>query len=104
MIRNTYTINEIKEKLRFIFESEPVYKAVLFGSYARGEATEKSDIDIVVDSHGKLVNMNFYGVLYEISESLGKKIDLFEITEIRKNSHLLDEINRKGVVLYERER
>ena len=99
---NIYTINEIKEKLTLIFKSEPVYKAVLFGSYAKGKATEKSDIDIMVDSRGKLLNMNFYGVLYEISESLGKKIDLFEITEIKKNSQLFNEINNKGVVLYER--
>ena len=101
-MENIYTINEIKEKLTFIFESEPIYKAVLFGSYATGKATEKSDIDIMVDSHGKLVNMNFYGVLYEISESLDKKIDLFEITEIKKGSSLFNEIYNKGIVLYER--
>ena len=99
---NIYTISEIQKKLTLIFESEPVYKAVLFGSYAKGKADEKSDIDIMVDSRGKLVNMNFYGVLYKISESLDKKIDLFEITEIRKNSQLFNEINNEGVVLYEK--
>ena len=58
-----YSIDEIKTRLNPIFMSAPVYKAVLFGSYAKGNATENSDIDIVIDSRGELININFYGVL-----------------------------------------
>ena len=34
----------------------------------------KSDIDIVVDSQGKLININFYGLLEELSEALDKNV------------------------------
>lgn len=97
-----YTVDEIKDKLTPIFEVEPIYRAVLFGSYATGEATEKSDIDIVIDSHGALVNWDFYGVLHDITQAIDKEIDLFEITEIHHSSSLMDEIYSKGVVLYEK--
>ena len=42
------TIEEIKEKFKPVFEKHPVSRAYLFGSYARGENTIKSDIDIQV--------------------------------------------------------
>ena len=61
-----YQIDEIKNKLKPIFEASPVYKAVLFGSYAKGQATEKSDVDIVIDSRGELLNIYFYGLIWKI--------------------------------------
>ena len=97
-----YKIEQIKEKLIPIFNAEPIYKAVLFGSYATGEATEISDVDIVIDSHGELVNMHFYGVLEDIVQALNKKVDLIDIVEIHPNSPILDEIQKKGVLLYEK--
>ncbi|MCK9314037.1 MAG: nucleotidyltransferase domain-containing protein, partial [Methanocorpusculum sp.] len=74
-------INEIKAKLFPIFESAPVYRAILFGSYAKGNPSNESDIDIVIDSKGELLNLEFYGVLEDITTRLGKRVDLFEITE-----------------------
>jgi len=97
-----YSIDEIKRRLSSVFESEPVYKAVLFGSYAKGEATESSDVDIMIDSRGLLLNMNFYGVLHDITECLGKKVDLIEVTEIREDSPLYTEVHERGIMLYER--
>jgi predicted nucleotidyltransferase len=74
----------------------------LFGSYARGRATENSDVDIVIDSRGELVNINFYGVLEDVAETLRKPVDMFEISEIRRNSPIFNEVQNEGVVLYER--
>jgi len=104
MNQNIYTVDEIKEKLLTIFESEPVFTAILFGSYANGEATKDSDVDIVIDSFGELLNMNFYGVLHDITEALDKRVDLMEASEISKDSPLLDEIEKRGVLLYEKAR
>jgi len=81
----------------------PVYSATLFGSYARGDATEQSDVDIVIDSRGQLLNINFYGVLDEITERLGKRVDLFELSEIHKPSPIYTNIQREGVPLYDRQ-
>ena len=97
------TVEEIRSKLIPLFESEPIYKAILFGSYAAGNATEGSDVDIVIDSKGQLLNMDFFGVLHDMTELLGKKVDLIEITEVRSDSPILSEIKERGVLLHEKQ-
>jgi len=96
-----YNFEEIKSILLPIFMASAVRQAVLFGSYAKGQATDKSDIDIVIDSNGELLNINFYGLLDEITERLNKNIDLFEISEIKQNSTIYEAIQSEGVLLYE---
>lgn len=97
-----YEISEIKEKLYPVFSSGPIYQATLFGSYARGLADEHSDVDIVIDSHGELLNINFYGVLEDIVMVLNKKVDLLEISQIQPESPIMNDIREQGVLLYER--
>jgi predicted nucleotidyltransferase len=99
-----YLIDDIKGRLRPVFEASPVYRAILFGSYAKGLATEQSDVDIVVDGRGELRGLGFYGVLDDVATALSKKVDLIEISEIRQDSPILNEIEDHGVLLYERER
>ena len=79
MSEKIYTVEEIKSKLSKIFRKFEVKRAILFGSYAKNTPTSKSDVDIVVDSNGKLINIYFYGLLEEIVECSEKKVDLFEI-------------------------
>ena len=100
---NIYNVNRLREMLYPIFDASPVYSATLFGSYAKGDATEQSDVDIVIDSRGQLLNMAFYGVLEEITERLGKQVDLFELSEIRKPSPMFTEIMQSGVRIYDRQ-
>jgi len=97
------TVEEIRTRLATVFETEPIYKAILFGSYARGEATEDSDVDIVIDSRGYLLNMNFFGVLHDITELLEKKVDLIELAEVKEGSPILAELKERGVVLHEKQ-
>lgn len=93
---------EIRDKLLPIFKTAPIYRAILFGSFAQNKATENSDVDIVIDSRGELLNIHFYGVLEDITQALGRKVDLFELSEIRPGSSIDREIKRQGVQLYER--
>ena len=102
MNQDIYTIDEIKEKLTPIFQAAPIEKAILFGSYAKGLQTSKSDVDIVIDSKGVLVNINFFGVLEDICVCLDKRIDLLEMSEIHDDSPIMRTILHEGVVLYER--
>ncbi|HWQ76672.1 MAG TPA: nucleotidyltransferase domain-containing protein [Syntrophomonas sp.] len=97
-----YQIDEIKGKLYPIFKAAPIYRAILFGSYANGTADERSDIDILVESRGELRGLRFYGVLEDVVTTLGKNVDLIEAAEIRDGAAILNDINRQGVVLYER--
>jgi predicted nucleotidyltransferase len=96
-----YHIDEIRDRLRPVFAAEPVYRAVLFGSYAKGVATDRSDIDIVIDSRGELHGLRFYGVLDGVVNALGKPVDLIELSEIRPGAPILEDV-KQGVVLYER--
>ncbi|MDD3879800.1 MAG: nucleotidyltransferase domain-containing protein, partial [Syntrophomonas sp.] len=63
-----------------------------------------SDIDILIDSKGELLNIDFYGVLEDITTQLGKCVDLFEITELKNNSAMQSVIEQEGIVLYDRQR
>jgi predicted nucleotidyltransferase len=102
MTQIIYTQNEIKEKLEPIFKEAPIERAVLFGSYAQGLQTPSSDVDIVIDSAGRIRGIDFFGVLEEITVCLDKRVDLIEKYEIQKNSPILRTIEQEGVVLYER--
>ena len=96
------TIDELRNALRPVFQRAPVYRAVLFGSYAAGCATEQSDIDLVIDSRGELLGLPFFGVLEDVASVLGKPVDMFEASEIRAGSPMAETIAKQGVVLYER--
>lgn len=48
----------------------------LAGSYARGDATEESDIDIIVELHSQNRFRSFFYLQYFLQDALGKRIDL----------------------------
>ena len=100
MTEKIYTIEELKDILKEIFKNFSVKKAILFGSYAKNMQTSKSDIDLVIDSDGKLLNINFYGLLEDLVQGLNKNIDLFEISEIQKGSKIYKDIQKEGIVVY----
>ena len=102
MSEKVYTIEEIKSILQNILQNFEVNKAILFGSYAKNTPTSTSDIDLVIDSEGKLLNIYFYGLLEDLVQALQKNVDLFEISEIQKNSKIYDDIQNEGVVVYEK--
>jgi predicted nucleotidyltransferase len=74
-----YTLQSILEKLRQhkpeLERKYPVYRIGVFGSYARGEATDKSDIDIAVEISGSM-GLNFVEMAEEIEELFGVKTDV----------------------------
>ena len=102
MSEKVYTIEEIKNILQTILKDFSVKRAILFGSYAKNSATPKSDIDLVIDSEGKLLNIYFYGLLEDLVQKLQKNVDLFEISEIQKGSEIYRDIQNEGVVVYEK--
>lgn len=97
------TVEAIKQKLHPLFSQEPVYKAILFGSYAKGTATDNSDIDLIIDSQGKLIGLGFYRVLEEVVSILNMDVDMLELSQIGVGSPLWDEIEKDGIVIYDRE-
>ena len=102
MSEKIYTIEEIKVILDEILKNEPVYKVILFGSYAKQEATKQSDIDLIIDTRSKLKGFSLLKLICQIQERLQKNIDGFEKYEIESNSPIDKEIKETGVVVYEK--
>lgn len=102
MSEKVYTVEELKNILQEILKNFAVKKAILFGSYAKNTSTSKSDIDLVIDSEGKLLNIYFYGLLEDLVQKLQKDVDLFEISEIQKDSKIYKDIQNEGVIVYEK--
>ncbi len=98
--RKIYRIEQIKTLLEPIFKDHDVKKAILFGSYAKGMASENSDVDILVDSD--LKGLAFFGLLNDIVEVLKKEVDLFDYRQFDISSQILTDIQDNGVVIYER--
>ena len=74
-----FGIETIKNKLRPVFSSYNVKSAILFGSYAKGCATEKSDVDLMVNS--KLRGLSFFALVEDIREALNEKdVDVFDVS------------------------
>lgn len=61
-----YTIDEIKAKIEPIAKQYNVSKVYLFGSYARGEEDENSDIDIALEIKDESQYMDVYGILSSV--------------------------------------
>jgi len=96
------TVDEIKTIVTPLVEPFPVVRVILFGSYARGEATEKSDVDLIIDSEGVIDSWTFFGLIGRIAKKMPIKADVFELDEVRKSSAMFDNISSEGVVIYER--
>ena len=71
-----YTIDEIKRRVAPVAKKYELAAVYLFDSYARGEATAESDVDLLVDLDGSIVHGIILGSLYNDMESaLGVPID-----------------------------
>ena len=98
MTNQIYSPQQIQALLIPIFQEYNIRKAVLFGSYAKGIAQDKSDIDLLVDSG--LKGMAFFGLLEDVVTALGKDVDLLDTSQIIPNSEVENEIAKTGVVIY----
>lgn len=99
MCKEIYTPLQIQSLLQPVFADYKVKKAILFGSYAKGLAESQSDIDILVDSG--LKGLAFFGLLEDVVTTLGKEVDLLDISQLTADSQVDKEIKKSGVVIYE---
>ena len=95
-----YTIDQLKHVLVPIFKRNNVRKAILFGSYGKGQATAHSDVDLLVDSG--LSGLAFFGLMDDVCESLECQVDLIDTYDVIPDSRVDREIRDTGVVIYER--
>lgn len=88
---NIYTIKEIKTIIKPILNKYGIFEIYLFGSYARGEARENSDIDIYCEK-GNIRTFIDQGMLEdELENALNKKIDII-FTSSTLNEYFKEQI------------
>ncbi len=92
------TIDQIKKICGEIFKDYSVEYCYLFGSYAKGKATEKSDVDLLVAM--PVDGMKFFELIEILREQLKKKIDLLDIAQLDNNPTLVQEILKDGIKIY----
>lgn len=100
------TIEQIKQTVTDYFKDKPVKRVYLFGSYARGDADENSDVDLLVDlDRSKKIGWTFFSWLEELQAQFRNKIDLIsnvERPEQTTNWNFIQRINREKFLLYEK--
>ena len=101
MLEGIFTFDEIKRRLQPIFTNHRIRQAILFGSYGKGTATQKSDVDLLVDSD--LRGLKFMGFVEELREALDDKdMDVFDVAHIEPKSRIAEEIKQTGIEIYAR--
>lgn len=93
---STSQINQIKT----FFADKPVKKIYIFGSYARGEADENSDIDLLIEwDYSKSIGLNYVFWREEMEEILHKEVDFVSLKWI---SPIIEKyVNNDKILIYE---
>lgn len=99
-----YTLDEIKTRVIPVAVRYGLKAVYIFGSYARGEAIESSDIDLLVDTEGtELKSLMTLGALYcDLEKALSKNIDLITANSLEQRAQLPSDSDFKNMVEQER--
>lgn len=92
------TIDQIRDRCTTIFKEFPVEYCFLFGSYAKGKATETSDVDLLIAT--SVSGIKFYDLVEAIREGLQKKVDVLNREQLSHNPELINEILKDGIKIY----
>ncbi len=83
-----YSVEDIRNTVTPIAKKYNISSVFLFGSYARGTATEKSDIDLLIDTTGSEIDTLFkLGEIYQdLCDVFQKDIDLITVSSLEQNT------------------
>ena len=94
-----FTLDEIREKAVPIAQKYGVRRLGLFGSYARGEAHEDSDLDFLIDE-GKMRGLiQYFSFVYDLEDTFGCHVDV--VMDGIEDKDFLNRIQGDEVLLYE---
>jgi len=95
------SVRRIKFTCRRLFKDKypEIQTAFLYGSYARGEATGRSDIDILVVLN-KPMGLRFFAIAEELKELLHKEVDIQSYEQLLGNAPMLKDLLVEGIKIY----
>ena len=99
MSQKVLSFDEIFSLIKPIAERYCVEKIYLFGSYARGEATESSDLDFLVFGGQNFKLTRIFALAEDLREIFQKKVDVFEVNELNLNSDFYNVVMKERVLV-----
>ena len=99
-----YTISELRDIITPIAKKYGLRAVYLFGSYARGTASECSDIDLLIDTSGTAIRslLDLGAVYCDLEEALGKPVDLLTVSSFSQRAQMPGEAAFRETVREER--
>ncbi len=96
-----YLSDNEMERIRDFFKDKPANKVYVFGSYARGDADENSDIDLLIDwDYNQHIGLNYYSWVMDFKAIMKKETDFVSLEFL---SPLIEKyVNRDKILVYER--
>ena len=89
------SISGIRSRVLPVLEKYHIEMCILFGSYAKGRATEKSDVDLLIKTN--VEGLQFFKIVDDLYNALSKKVDLITTKQLTTSQELLEEILKDGV-------
>ena len=86
----------LKDNKQFLFEKYPLKSLALFGSYSRGDYTNESDVDILVDFN-EPVGIEFLDLCYDIEALVKKEVDLVSRNAVKPKQYIFIQDDLKYV-------
>ncbi len=91
------TRTDIENSIKELLARYNAEYALLFGSYARGEETDESDIDVLVFGGENFKKSNIFAFAEELRNITGKNVDAFEICEVDRSTPFYDNVIKEGI-------
>lgn len=88
---------EIENLIRVLLVRYNAESALLFGSYARGEETPESDVDVIVFGGENFKKSNIFAFAEELRQMTGKEVDAFEICEVNRETPFYHNVMKEGI-------
>ena len=99
MQTSVFTMEQIAAAVKPLADKYRVKGSYLFGSYARGEADENSDLDFLVFGGEMFRRTMIFALAEELREVLKKNVDVFEIAEVNPDSNFYQTIMKEKVLV-----
>ena len=92
------SVEDIRSICEKVLTEYPVDFCYLFGSYAKGKAEGKSDVDLLIST--ETIGLRFFEITERLREALHKKVDLLDVKQLVGNESLLKDILKEGIKIY----
>lgn len=99
-----YTVEQIAQRILPVAQKYGLKAVYLFGSYARGTATDSSDIDLLIDTSGTNIKslLTLSAVYCDLEDALRKSIDLITVSSLEQRPQMENDVRFRDTVLKER--